>query len=553
MGCGASQPAPPSPEVNPSEQVKAAPNGAGTMPPVLEEVPVNVMEEAKDRPKTGEEGAFELPESEFEDGRLGVIEAEAVENLRNNLALEEYYCDEDFPAENSSIFFSTCVETGIVWRRPYELQEEPRLFVDGASRRDVVQGALGDCWFLSSCAAVARNPKLIERVIPPDQVLSGDGYTGLIVCRFWRFGEWVLVCVDDRLPTKEGEVIFARSSEPCEFWVALLEKAYAKLHGSYEALGGGQSMDAMVDLTGGLAERFDMEDTPDKKKLYRLLLKASRHGAFITSSRKGDWRMAYKTDDHGLVEGHAYTVTGVARVNHNDMGSICLIRVRNPWANSAEWNGDWCDSDEKWMGVSEEQRKKLGRTALSDGEFWMSYEDFCDQFEEVSICTIGPDFDQDGTVDYVGQVKAIKGEWVKGKSAGGSRNDFEKFATNPQYLLTIEETDSDEESEGTSSVLVAVMQEHRRSHRNMGVKMLQIGLVLYRTDDPERRLPGAHFYYNYEEGSSGTYINFREVLSRLELEPGYYVVIPATFQPECPGHFMVRVYSPKPFSLKRLD
>lgn len=45
-----------------------------------------------------------------------------------------------------------------------ELQEEPQLFVDGANRRDVVQGALGDCWFLSSCAAVARKSKLIERV-----------------------------------------------------------------------------------------------------------------------------------------------------------------------------------------------------------------------------------------------------------------------------------------------------------------------------------------------------------------------------------------------------
>lgn len=42
--------------------------------------------------------------------------------------------------------------------------ELPELFVDGASRRDVVQGALGDCWFLSSCAAVARKSKLIERV-----------------------------------------------------------------------------------------------------------------------------------------------------------------------------------------------------------------------------------------------------------------------------------------------------------------------------------------------------------------------------------------------------
>ena len=45
-------------------------------------------------------------------------------------------------------------------------------------------------------------------------------------------------------------------------------------------------MDAMVDLTGGLAERFDMEDTPNKKRFFKLLVTASRSGAFITASRK---------------------------------------------------------------------------------------------------------------------------------------------------------------------------------------------------------------------------------------------------------------------------
>lgn len=45
-------------------------------------------------------------------------------------------------------------------------------------------------------------------------------------------------------------------------------------------------MDAMVDLTGGLAERYDMEDTENLKKLYTHLLKSSRNGAFITCSRK---------------------------------------------------------------------------------------------------------------------------------------------------------------------------------------------------------------------------------------------------------------------------
>ena len=42
--------------------------------------------------------------------------------------------------------------------------------MDGTSRRDVIQGILGDCWLLSTCAAVAKREDLMHRVLDPKQV-----------------------------------------------------------------------------------------------------------------------------------------------------------------------------------------------------------------------------------------------------------------------------------------------------------------------------------------------------------------------------------------------
>ena len=56
------------------------------------------------------------------------------------------------------------------WKRPFELSSSPSLYVDGTSRRDVIQGILGDCWLLSTCAAVAKREDLMQRVLDPKQV-----------------------------------------------------------------------------------------------------------------------------------------------------------------------------------------------------------------------------------------------------------------------------------------------------------------------------------------------------------------------------------------------
>ena len=40
---------------------------------------------------------------------------------------------------------------------------------------------------------------------------------------------------------------------------------------------------------------------------------------------------------------------------------------------------------------------------------------------------------------FLGHVEVVKGEWVYGISAGGSRNNLVDFAMNPQFVLSLSE------------------------------------------------------------------------------------------------------------------
>ena len=99
---------------------------------------------------------------------------------------------------------------------------------------------MGNCWFAAAMANLTLHEKLFAKVAPPDQSFEKD-YAGIFHFRFWRDGKWVNVVIDDFLPTiNNGKTLLFMDSEyKNEFWSALLEKAYAKLHGSYESLNSG--------------------------------------------------------------------------------------------------------------------------------------------------------------------------------------------------------------------------------------------------------------------------------------------------------------------------
>ncbi|XP_026743601.1 calpain-A-like isoform X2 [Trichoplusia ni] len=475
------------------------------------------------------------------------------------LAENRLFEDPEFPAVDRSLYYKERLDRPITWLRPGEICDDPQLFVEGYSRFDVQQGELGDCWLLAAVANLTLHRKLFFQVVPDDQSFDEE-YAGVFHFRFWQYGRWVDVVIDDRLPTYRGKLVFLHSSERNEFWSALLEKAYAKLHGSYEALKGGSTCEAMEDFTGGVTEMYDIAELPPN--FYTILLKAYERNSLSGCSIEPDPNILEAETPAGLIRGHAYSVTRVKYVDIETpgrSGKIPLLRLRNPWGNEAEWNGPWSDKSPEWRFIPESEKEELGLTFDDDGEFWMSYKDFVNHFSRVEICNLNPDsLDPEECPEGCTkkwEMSVFEGEWVRGVTAGGCRNYLETFWHNPQYTVTL--TDVDEgDDENKCTIIVALMQKNRRSQRHQGLECLTIGFALYRLPDyghVPKPLDINFFKYNASVGRSQAFINLREVSARFKLDPGSYVIVPSTFEPDEEGEFLVRVFSEKSNNMTEND
>ncbi|XP_008583456.1 PREDICTED: calpain-3 isoform X4 [Galeopterus variegatus] len=476
---------------------------------------------------------------------IGVKEKTFEQLHKKCLEKKVLYLDPEFPPDETSLFYSQKFPIQFVWKRPPEICENPRFIIGGANRTDICQGDLGDCWFLAAIACLTLNERLLFRVIPHDQSFT-ENYAGIFHFQFWRYGDWVDVVIDDCLPTYNNQLVFTKSNHRNEFWSALLEKAYAKLHGSYEALKGGNTTEAMEDFTGGVTEFFEIKDAP--RDMYKIMKKAIERGSLMGCSIDTIVPVQYETRMAcGLVKGHAYSVTGLEETLFKGE-KVKLVRLRNPWGQ-VEWNGSWSDGWKDWSFVDKDEKARLQHQVTEDGEFWMSYDDFIYHFTKLEICNLTADaLESDKLQTWT--VSVNEGRWVRGCSAGGCRNFPDTFWTNPQYRLKLlEEDDDPDDSEVICSFLVALMQKNRRKDRKLGANLFTIGFAIYEVPKEmhgnKQHLQKDFFLYNASKARSKTYINMREVSQRFRLPPSEYVIVPSTYEPHQEGEFILRVFSEK--------
>ncbi|KAL4239854.1 peptidase C2 [Mactra antiquata] len=473
------------------------------------------------------------------------------------------FIDREFPPEVQSLspsgeFSRHTSIRRIEWKRPVDLSRDPKFVSATATRSDLDQGALGNCWFVAAASLLVNGPRQhFERVVPLDQGFD-DNYAGIFRFNFWWYGHWKEIIIDDYLPTDGHRLIYCSNwEEKDEFWGALLEKAYAKLRGSYSALDGGKLVDALVDMTGGLPETILLSNRSEiPHNFYDLLWKSSQMNSLVGGSiylPEGSARPEQRRAN-GLYMGHAYSITALSVVPWRG-GSVKLLRLRNPWGRK-EWVGPWSDDSSEIRNLPMEIKRKLNIVIEEDGEFWISLEDFLDNFDEIQLCHLQPDaISQELAHDTRKQnwsVTTFHDAWIKGVTAGGCGNaPYQKlYWKNPQFQVHLVDPDTTDNRQKCTMIVSLMEKEISKS------KEIAIGFDVYEVRDSRSRplddeaLPQTALIHRR---GSGKYQFLRAVTKRFEFPPGYFVIIPSTFNPHEDAEFLLRIYTEKNVKSEVID
>ena len=334
--------------------------------------------------------------------------------------------------------------TMIEWYRMTQISSEPHFIDDGAEANDVMQGALGDCWFISALSVLATKDHLLRGefnslilndgdIDQQENVMLSSGIyppifhkfrkKNIFCFRFYKDFEFRYVIIDDQLPCRkvyqQGQVpklLYGKCRNDKEFWVPLIEKAYAKLHGCYEALISGFIDDGLVDLTGFASKKVfinpvDFKTKEDTDKLWEMLkyftkknfneeelgkkkssLKAKyylKNNSMVgcsVDSKVVESEVIYHNHKAGILAGHAYALLDAFTIKKEGKEKESrLLRIRNPWGFK-EWNGKWSDESEeidknreKLQQILDERYKGTSEKVVldaEDGTFIMCFSDF---------------------------------------------------------------------------------------------------------------------------------------------------------------------------------
>lgn len=429
--------------------------------------------------------------------------------LKNNKLWE----DTDFSAVQESVFYHQTPPFAFEWKRPKEFGTSISFI---APQGKIHPGQFGDHWLASCFGCLRQVEGLFYRVVPADQSFDED-YCGIFRFRIWWHGEWREVCVDDRLPVVGNKLVFMNdlSAPLSQFWPSLLEKAYAKLHGSYEALKYGTFGDALSDLTGGVAENIQIDKNLNQTLSW--LENCLRMTSIVTCKIIIEGaKKAEEALHHGFFPNESYKILEV----HKGPQADDVVLTLRPSTSLHKYN--------------------QGLIVDSQGNIKLSLAKWTRIFTHLDVIHL----DKETAADEPSlksrrpwNVRVFQGYWRRGVNAGGCRN-YDSFHINPRLQIT---------NLSDGYLVISVSQYNVTEPQVIGFTGYEI------TDEIHTDSTDPKFYKTRKSLINSQYTNARQVTERALFNSGVYLVLPTTFEPGSEAQFIFRIYSQQPVKLKQQE
>lgn len=354
------------------------------------------------------------------------IEKEKVNKGNNSIYKNKGYIDHFFPPNENSLYgknekgefidpdtsnktiIDNNLNVPIQWKRISDILQfdEYDIFNGSISSKQIKQGSLGNCYFLSVLAALSEKPYLIYQLFR-NKSISTNGLYEIVM---FINGQWEVVFIDDYFPVyeKDNTLCFAKSIDK-SIWVLILEKAWAKVNGGYINTIGGRPSDALHALTGFSTEVI-IHNKYDKMIIWDSIKDADDSNKLICVTSKSDVDRKI-----GLIKNHAYTIVNARIMNKSSKGSkvkytdklnnnqvklgiinsetnvttdsneslVYLLKLRNPWREE-NWKGEYNKSSSLW---NDNIKNEIGYS-YEEGTFYVTISELYEYFNESFICHI---------------------------------------------------------------------------------------------------------------------------------------------------------------------
>ena len=276
----------------------------------------------------------------------------------------------------------------IIWCKAEEINEKAnyQIILNEPNFENVVQGDyLNNCYFIAAVCSLCSRKNYINKLFHI-KTRSLENIYGIYL---FLNGKWRLVLLDDYLPciniNSTKNLCFGFSKCDNELWVSFLEKAWAKVNGSYIRIGTGgfcnEAFDVLTDVyTEHIiipSKKYELKKM--KNDLWEKLAKAIEHEYLICLGTGN----SDEIENCGLMPAHAYTLINIYELE-TTKGLEKVVKLRNPYGDY-EYNGRWGDYSKVW---TEELKKKCDFKQKEDGIFHMPYEDMLKYFSVIDIAKL---------------------------------------------------------------------------------------------------------------------------------------------------------------------